>query len=93
MIPFSDQELVPVVEKSLDKVRPSLALDGGGVELLGIKNAVVYVRLGGACHGCSSSGITLKNGIEYTLKSDIHPDIEVVNIPPDVDFDIETVEQ
>jgi len=89
MIPFSDEELKPVVQKSLDKIRPSLALDGGSVELLGIKNAVVFVRLGGACVGCASSDITLKNGILRTLKSDIHPDIEVVNVPSGEEFDTE----
>lgn len=87
-MPFSDEELVPVVDKALDKIRPSIALDGGFVELLGIKNAIVYVRLGGACEGCASSDLTLKNGIEHTLKRDIHPDIEVVNVPAGTEFDI-----
>jgi Fe-S cluster biogenesis protein NfuA len=37
MIPFSDEELRPVVEKSLEKVKPMLELDGGGMKLLDIK--------------------------------------------------------
>lgn len=81
MIPFSDEELMPVVEKSIEKVQPMLALDGGGVTLLGIKNGVVYVQLSGACHGCPSSNDTLQNGIEKRLKSEIHPEMTVVNIP------------
>lgn len=91
MMPFSDEELIPVVQRSLDKIRPSIALDGGTLELLGIKNALVYVRLGGACNGCASSDITLKNGVERILKSDIHPDIEVINIPVGSEFSIEEV--
>lgn len=82
MIPFSDEELVPSVNTVLDKVRPSLALDGGSVELVGIKDGRVFVKLTGACVGCSSSDITLKNGIERQLKNDIHPELEVVNVPP-----------
>lgn len=91
MIPFSDEELMPVVERVLDKIRPSIALDGGTLELLGIKNALVYVRLGGACQGCPSSSITLKDGVERVLKSEIHPDIEVRNVPVGSEFSIEEV--
>lgn len=80
MIPFSDEELKPVVEASLEKVKPMLALDGGGMELLGIKNGKVFVQLQGACVGCGSSGQTLKYGVERQLRMDIHPEIEVVNL-------------
>ena len=69
MIPFSDEELKPVVEKTLEKVAPMLALDGK-----------VFVRLKGACIGCSASGQTLKYGVERQLRIDIHPEIEVINI-------------
>jgi len=80
MIPFSDEELLPAVEKSLEKVKPMLALDGGGMTLLAIKKGRVFVQLQGACVGCASSGQTLKHGIERQLRIDIHPEIEVINI-------------
>jgi len=80
MIPFTDEELLPAVEKSLEKVKPMLALDGGGMTLLAIKDGIVYVQLQGACVGCGSSGQTLKYGVERQLRIDIHPEIEVVNI-------------
>ncbi|MDX1809122.1 MAG: NifU family protein [Sulfurospirillaceae bacterium] len=89
MIPFTDDELLPAVEKSLDKVKPMLALDGGGLTLLGIKNGKVFVQLQGACHGCASSSQTLKYGIERQLRIDIHPELEVISIPIGTDFDIE----
>lgn len=82
MIPFSDEELLPAVESSLEKVKPMLALDGGGMTLLKIKDGVVYVQLQGACVGCASSGQTLKYGVERQLRIDIHPEITVVNIEP-----------
>jgi len=89
MIPFSDEELKPVVEKTLEKVRPSLALDGGGLKLLDVKNGKVFVQLQGACVGCSASNQTLKYLIEKQLRIDIHPEIEVINIPPGMESMIE----
>jgi len=81
MIPFNDSDLIPAVKSSLEKIKPTLALDGGGIKLIDVKNGVVYVQLQGACIGCSSSGQTLKYGVERQLKIDIHPDITVVNVP------------
>ncbi len=80
MIPFTDEELLPVVEQSLEKVKPMLALDGGGMKLLGIRNGKVFVQLQGACVGCSASNQTLKYGIERQLRMDIHPELEVINL-------------
>ena len=80
MIPFSDEELIHPVNKILDKIRPQLALDGGNVTFLDVKNGKVYVRLEGACIGCSSANITLKSGIEKEMRNFIHPEIEVINV-------------
>lgn len=89
MIPFTDEELLKPVGISLQKVLPMLEADGGGMELLGIKNGKVYVRLTGHCHGCAASGTTLKYGVERQLRIDIHPELKVVNIPigEEVKFD------
>ncbi len=89
MIPFSDEELLPVVEKSLEKIKPMLALDGGGLTLLAIKQGRIFVQLQGACQGCASSGQTLKYGIERQLRIDIHPEIEVINVLPGTEGEIE----
>ena len=91
MIPFSDDELLPVVEKSLEKIKPMLALDGGGLTLLGIKQGSVYVQLQGACQASASSGQTLKYGVERQLRIDIHPELEVVNILPGQEHEFEAV--
>jgi len=91
MLPFSDEELLPVVEESLRKVEPMLSLDGGGIRLLKIKDGKVYVQLQGACVGCSASGQTIKFGVEKQLKSDIHPDIEVINIVPGMEHILENI--
>lgn len=60
------------VEKALAMVRPALQADGGDVELVGIsEDGVVSVRLKGACGSCPMSTMTLKMGIEKTLKDKI----------------------
>ena len=80
MLPFSDEELLKPVEICIDKVGPMLMRDGGNVKLVKIENGVVFVRLEGACKGCASSANTLKYGILKTLKDDIHPEIELINL-------------
>jgi Fe-S cluster biogenesis protein NfuA len=80
MIPFSDEELYEPVKGCLDKVAPQLALDGGGIELVEIKNGEVYVRFKGACVGCSSKNTTLEYIIQKTIREFIHPQINVYNV-------------
>lgn len=81
MIPFTDEELEPAVKDVIEKVRPSIKLDGGDIELIAIKGGIVYVQLQGACVGCGSSGTTLKFGVERQLKTLIHPELTVMNVP------------
>lgn len=59
------------VEKALEELRPSLQADGGDIELLGVHNGVVRVKLKGACAGCPMSAMTLKMGVEEHLKKKI----------------------
>ncbi len=80
MLPFSDEDLMTPVKTCLAKNMYILERDGGSLELLGIKNGVVYIHLIGACKGCASSGTTLKYGLERQLKLDIHPGIVLVNL-------------
>lgn len=81
MIPFTDEELQPAVVGVIEKVRPSIKLDGGDITLIGIENGKVFVQLQGACVGCGSSGTTIKFGVERQMQTLIHPDITVVNVP------------
>jgi Fe-S cluster biogenesis protein NfuA len=65
------------VEKVLEKIRTGLKSDGGDIELVDIKDSVVYVRLKGACGTCPMSTLTLKNWVEANLKREI-PEISAV---------------
>lgn len=91
MIPFTDEELVGPVKNSIDKVRPSLALDGGDIAFITVKNSKVYIQLKGACIGCASSGTTLKYGVERQLRIDIHPELTVINVPVGMENDIDNL--
>lgn len=67
------------VEAALNKIRPALQADGGGVELVEVTgDGVVKVRLTGACGGCPMSQMTLKMGVEKTIKKDVPEVKEVV---------------
>ena len=81
MIPFTDEELHPAVQSVIEKVRPSIKLDGGDIKLISIENGKVYVQLQGACVGCGSSGTTIKFGVERQMQTLIHPEIIVKNVP------------
>ncbi len=66
------EELREQVEAALEKVRPSLEADGGGVELVDItEDNVVEVRLQGACRGCPMSQMTLTMGIGRVLRQEV----------------------
>lgn len=66
------------VQAALDKVRPALQRDGGDVTLVEItEDGIVKVRLTGACKGCPMSQMTLKNGIERFVKSEV-PEVSAV---------------
>ncbi len=70
--------LIKRVEEALDQVRPYLQADGGNVSLLEITNDyVVKLELLGACKACSMSMMTLKAGIEESIKRSI-PEIKAV---------------
>lgn len=82
MFPFNDEDLLDPIKNIISKkISPMLARDGGAIELLDIKNAKVYIQLQGACVGCSASGSTLKYVVEKELKSAIHPDLKIINVP------------
>ena len=62
------------------KVRPALAFDGGGLEILGLEGFTLRVRYQGACGSCPSAINGTLSAIESVLKRDVNPAIEVVTI-------------
>ena len=65
------------IEKALDEIRPFLQSDGGNIELISFTEKEVKVRLLGNCISCTVNQMTLKNGVEMTIKKYL-PEIEKV---------------
>ncbi len=65
------------VEKALEEIRPFLVSDGGNIKLSSIENNIVKVKLEGTCIDCTVNQMTLKNGVEETIKK-YAPEIEKV---------------
>ena len=72
-------ELLKQINNILDKkVRPALAGDGGGLEVLGLQGNTVKIRYQGACGTCPTSISGTLQAIEALLQRDINPSIQVV---------------
>jgi Fe-S cluster biogenesis protein NfuA len=52
-----------------NEIRPAVALDGGDVSFERFEDDVVYLQMKGACSGCPSSAMTLRDGIEVRLRN------------------------
>ena len=78
---MTSDELKQKVEAALEELRPFLRNDGGDISLVGIGgDTLVKVRLEGNCVGCSVNQMTLRSGVEMTIKK-YAPQIEkVINL-------------
>jgi Fe-S cluster biogenesis protein NfuA len=67
------------IEKTLDTLRPYIASHRGQVEVVDFdeRDGTLLVRLGGTCHGCTASAVTLKQGIELRLREAV-PEVKHV---------------
>lgn len=70
-------DLADRVLKALEEIRPFLQSDGGDIRLKSIKGKVVEVALEGSCVDCTVNQMTLKSGVEFTIKKHA-PEIEKV---------------
>lgn len=65
----ADSEIVAQISELLEtRVRPVVAQDGGDIVFHGFEDGVVFLHMRGACAGCPSSTLTLKNGVERMLQ-------------------------
>ncbi len=78
---MTPEELKQNVEKALEEIRPFLQSDGGDISLVSIDNEnSVKVKLEGACVGCTVNQMTLKSGVEMTIKKYAPQIEEVINL-------------
>ncbi len=73
-------ELLNNIEKALEEIRPYLLTDGGNISFVSLDDNIVKVKLHGACIGCSVNQMTLKNGVEATIKKYAPQINEVVEV-------------
>jgi Fe-S cluster biogenesis protein NfuA len=65
----TEKLLMEKIEEALNQLRPFLNADGGDIKLIEItEEKVARVQLLGACSSCSMSAMTMKNGVEETIK-------------------------
>lgn len=78
---MTTEELRSKVEEALQEIRPYLQRDGGDISLVSIEEGKrVTVRLEGTCVGCSVNQMTLKSGVEMTIKKHAPQIEQVVNL-------------
>ena len=76
--PDDPDDVVKRIIQVLDQtIRPAVAMDGGDIQFVGFNAGVVLLQMKGACHGCPSSALTLKVGIENKLK-EVIPEVTEV---------------
>lgn len=65
------------VEEIIEEIRPLIQADGGDIELVGVVEGIVRIRLSGACEGCMASQYTIGEGVERILKDRV-PEVKEV---------------
>ena len=73
-------DLTTKVQNALEEIRPFLMNDGGDIELVSIEGDIVNVRLLGTCTDCTVNQMTLKSGVEMTVKKHAPEINKVINL-------------
>lgn len=77
----NDSPVVLQIKKILrEEIKPAVAMDGGDINFSRFEDGRVYLSMHGACAGCPSSTMTLKEGIETRLKEAIPEVVEVIAV-------------
>jgi Fe-S cluster biogenesis protein NfuA len=82
---MDNNETVLKIIGLIDKMRPYLVSDGGNIEFIKYEDNIVYIKLLGACQNCSMIDVTLKDGIEEMIVTEI-PEVKEVKAIQDEDI-------
>lgn len=75
-----DKETIEKIKERIDEIKAFINMDGGDIEFIKYEDGYVYVKLSGACAGCSYLDITLNDTVESYLQEEI-PEIKgVINV-------------
>lgn len=76
-----ETEIRSKVQNLLDTmINPAIAAHGGWVQLLDVKENIVYLQMGGGCQGCGAADITLKQGIERLIREEVPEVAEILDV-------------
>jgi Fe-S cluster biogenesis protein NfuA len=68
----SEDQLRNKVQKVIDEqINPAVASHGGYITLIDVKGANIYIQMGGGCQGCGQANVTLRDGVEETMRAQI----------------------
>lgn len=81
---LTEEQTIKEIKKVIKKLRPYLNGDGGDLEFVRYADGIVYVRLLGACIGCSSSNDTMKNGVEAMMLEEVPGVIGVEQVEDEI---------
>ena len=68
------------IKDIIDKLKPFLISEGGNIEFVKYEDNIVYIKMMGACANCEMLDLTLKDGIEASIISEVPEVLEVVNV-------------
>ena len=68
---MNNDKTIKLIKQTFKKLRPYLNADGGDLDFVKFEDGIVYVRLLGACIGCSSSDDTITNSVEALLLEEV----------------------
>jgi len=77
---MAEVEMKDKIQQLLDEsINPAVAGHGGFVQLIDVKENVVYIQMGGGCQGCGMADVTLKAGIERMIMEEVPEVTEVLD--------------
>jgi len=82
---MENEEIIKLIEETLDKIRPFIQRDGGDVEFDSFEDGIVYINLTGACQDCSMVNDTIGGGIEVILMEEV-PGVNGVRLAREKEF-------
>lgn len=68
---MNNEQTIKLIKQTIKKLRPYLNADGGDIDFVKFEDGIVYVKLLGACIGCSSSEDTINNSVEALLLEEV----------------------
>lgn len=77
---MENDKIIEKINEQIEKIKPFIVSEGGSLEFIKFEDNIVYISLGGACANCSLIDVTLKEGIEEIIKSEIPEVMEVRKI-------------